>query len=256
MKIIKPSEVEGHQKTATCETHGEYEFKFSHPGLGKIYVMDNCGKCAAIQNREREARELEEKNAEKRAQLERIWERAGVSKRLFSKGFDDFVTDTEAKVHAKKVAMALCDDLKANRNTGSIIMNGGVGTGKTALCTSIIKELATTKRVGIIKAVDMIRNLKGTWSKDNDSTETDLIDFYSCLDLLIIDEVGVQFGSDTEKMFMFDIIDGRYQEMKPTILISNLAIAGIKDLIGERVIDRLREDGGKLVSFDWPSYRS
>ena len=55
---------------------------------------------------------------------------------------------------------------------------------------------------------------------------------------------------------MFDIIDGRYQEMKPTILISNLAIAGIKDLIGERVIDRLREDGGKLVSFDWPSYRS
>ena len=86
--------------------------------------------------------------------------------------------------------------------------------------------------------------------------EAGLIEFYSRLDLLVIDEVGVQFGSDTEKMFMFDIIDGRYQEMKPTILISNLAIEGIKKLMGERIIDRLREDGGKAVSFDWPSYRS
>ena len=255
MNCITPEEAKIHPKTATCEKHGEYEVKFSAPLFNRVF-LSGCFKCGKEYSEKIEQEEIKRKQEAEKENTERLWHNAGVSRRLFDKGFDDFVTDTDAKVYAKKVAIGLCDDLKANRNTGSIIMNGGVGTGKTALCTCIIKELAVKKRVRIIKAVDMIRNLKGTWSKDNDSTETDLINFYSCLDLLIIDEVGVQFGSDTEKMFMFDVIDGRYQEMKPTILISNLAIAGIKDLIGERVIDRLREDGGKLVSFDWPSYRS
>ena len=74
-------------------------------------------------------------------------------------------------------------------------------------------------------------------------------------DLLVIDEVGAQFGSDTEKLFIFDIIDGRYQDMKPTILISNLDIAGIKDVIGERCVDRLREGGGSMIAFNWESSR-
>ena len=42
-------------------------------------------------------------------------------------------------------------------------------------------------------------------------------------DLLILDEVGVQFGSETEKMILFEIINGRYEQLKPTIVISNLA---------------------------------
>ena len=70
-----------------------------------------------------------------------------------------------------------------------------------------------------------------------------------------VDEIGVQFGSDTEKMFIFEVLDGRYNKMKPTILISNLPISGIKECIGDRCIDRLREDGGKVIVFDFESQR-
>ena len=73
-------------------------------------------------------------------------------------------------------------------------------------------------------------------------------------DLLILDEVGVQFGSETEKMILFEIINGRYEQLKPTIVISNLADA-LTDYLGERVVDRLREGGGRMLIFDWPSYR-
>jgi DNA replication protein DnaC len=72
---------------------------------------------------------------------------------------------------------------------------------------------------------------------------------------LIIDEVGMQFGSDTEKMIIFDIIDGRYNNMLPTILISNLELSEVKELIGDRSIDRLREDGGVVVAMKWASNR-
>lgn len=74
-------------------------------------------------------------------------------------------------------------------------------------------------------------------------------------DLLILDEVGVQHGSDTEKLILFEIINGRYEAARPTIVISNLDAAGLEQFLGERAFDRLREGGGRLVVFDWESHR-
>lgn len=74
-------------------------------------------------------------------------------------------------------------------------------------------------------------------------------------DLLILDEVGVQFGSDTEKLMLFDILNERYERRHPTILMSNLPRDEVSAYLGERVFDRLREDGGEFISFTWESHR-
>lgn len=73
--------------------------------------------------------------------------------------------------------------------------------------------------------------------------------------MLILDEVGVQFGSEAEKLILFDVLNERYERCKATILLSNLTATEVKDYLGERVMDRMREDGGKVVVFDWESYR-
>ena len=57
-------------------------------------------------------------------------------------------------------------------------------------------------------------------------------------------------------MFVFDVINGRYEEELPTVIISNLDVAGVKEIIGDRCIDRLRQDGGKVIAFDWESQRA
>jgi DNA replication protein DnaC len=72
---------------------------------------------------------------------------------------------------------------------------------------------------------------------------------------LFIDEVGIQYGTESEQIAMFDIINGRYEYQRPTILITNLDINGLKDIMGERIIDRLRQDGGQLLAFNWKSLR-
>ena len=74
-------------------------------------------------------------------------------------------------------------------------------------------------------------------------------------DLLVIDEVGVQFGTDTEKMILFEILNERYENLKPTILISNLSIESLKKFTGDRVIDRMKENKGKVLIFNWNSAR-
>ena len=103
--------------------------------------------------------------------------------------------------------------------------------------------------------MNLIRMYRATWKKDCDYSESDVINELTTVDLLVLDEVGVQYGSDSEKMFVFDVIDGRYRNMLPTIIASNLNMDGIKECVGERCVDRMREDGGKVVAFDFESQR-
>jgi DNA replication protein DnaC len=74
------------------------------------------------------------------------------------------------------------------------------------------------------------------------------------LSLLVIDEIGVQFGSQAEKTIFAELINRRYSALKPTVLIGNLTIKELSEAIGERVLDRFR-DGGHTVTFTWPSQR-
>jgi DNA replication protein DnaC len=69
-----------------------------------------------------------------------------------------------------------------------------------------------------------------------------------------MDEVGVQVGSEHEKMLLFEIINERYQECRSTVLISNLTREEIAGYLGQRVMDRFAE-GGAVVAFDWDSHR-
>jgi hypothetical protein len=48
---------------------------------------------------------------------------------------------------------------------------------------------------------------------------------------------------------------GRYEEMKPSLLVSNLTVDEIIDYLGDRVFDRMRENGGAVLAFNWTSHR-
>lgn len=79
---------------------------------------------------------------------------------------------------------------------------------------------------------------------------------FTATDLLILDEVGVQFGTDYEKVIITDIINRRYNDMRPTIILSNLDELELCDYLGARVMDRMFEGGGGVIAFGWDSYRA
>ena len=238
-----------------CEKHGDYEFRYLQTPT-KVLVSGYCSKCASDEALESKIREENKKASDdiEREKSTREFNRtnAGISKRNLNKAFDDYVCTNEGQSKAKNDCVKF---VKNFPSTNSMIMVGGVGTGKTLLASAIIDSLADENKCKIIKVIDLIRLLKATWANDGESTEEEIIKYYCKLDLLILDEVGSQFGSDTEKLFIFDIIDGRYQNMKQTILISNLDIDGIKNVIGERCVDRLREGVGAMIAFNWTSSR-
>ena len=141
---------------------------------------------------------------------------------------------------------------------GGLVMCGKPGTGKNHLALAIARHAIIEHQSSVIftTALKIAREYKSTWSKAATRTEEEVIRQFTHPDLLIIDEVGVQFGSDAEKLILFEIINTRYEYMKPTILISNQSKDELSAFIGERVIDRMNDGGGCTLAFTWDSYRS
>ena len=66
--------------------------------------------------------------------------------------------------------------------------------------------------------------------------------------LLVIDEVGRQYGTPAERSMFFDVVDKRYEAMRPTVLVSNLDTPNFREFLGPAILSRLCEGGGVFLS--------
>lgn len=179
---------------------------------------------------------------------------SGIPARFKDKKLTDLKYITEKQ---RKTLKAVSGYLKVilDGSSASLILCGKPGTGKTHIGCAIITEMIENNhRSVIISTGNLMRKVKATY-QNNDKTEDEIYEFYGRLPLLVLDEVGVQFGSETEKLIFYEVINMRYNNMLPTILISNLTAEELSGYVGERAFDRFKEDGGAILVFDWESYR-
>jgi DNA replication protein DnaC len=107
--------------------------------------------------------------------------------------------------------------------------------------------------MAVSAALRMIRDASSPRAQRSESEAFDLL---TAPDLLILDEVGVTIGNaTTRRAMLFDVLNARYGEMRPTILIGNLTAAEMEAYLGERIMDRLLEIGSAMVPFAWASHR-
>lgn len=239
-------------ETRACETHGEYESVQTPVG------WTGCPACAEKRYAEEDAaRRAAEEQARLRRKADSLLQRAAIPPRFEDRRLENFVPHNEGARRALDIAQEYVDDFEEVLSRGrSLIFSGGVGAGKTHLAVGIAQALLARNRLAVFSSVlAAVRSIKDTYRRGSDLSESDAIARLVAPDLLILDEVGVQFGSETEKMLLFEIINGRYEHRRPTLVISNLAKESLALYLGERVVDRLRESGGRMVIFDWPSYR-
>ena len=240
-------------KAAACDKHGDFQSKHI---IGKIWSA--CPQCTA------DSFAAEKVQREEQAKEERIrsWERrigqAGIPDRFRDRTLKSFIASSDAQQYALAVCAKYANEFDQVKQRGScILMCGKPGTGKTHLAVGIGLHVMDQFHSVVLFTTVMraIRKVKETYNKNADQTEAQAIAELVFPDLLILDEVGVQFGSDTEKLVLFDILNERYEKRKPTIFLTNKDLDGFKAYVGERVYDRLKEDGCEYVPFAWDSYR-
>lgn len=236
-------------KVAECPQHGAFE---SRNIMRNIWTR--CPTCEA-ERREQERQEDERRQlAWQEQQHRKMLGAAAIPARFIGRTFENFRADTDGKRHALTVARSFAEDFAELGSKGQgLIFSGLPGTGKSHLAAAILQALLR-RNVRYITCMDLIRAVRETWRKDSEKSENQVLAYLEALDLLVIDEMGVQYGTDGEQTILFDVLDRRYREVRPTILLTNQDKAGLKAYVGERIFDRLAETC-RWVPFDWPSFR-
>jgi DNA replication protein DnaC len=217
-----------------------------------------CGTC----ERKRLIKEQEDRTeTASRNRLNALISDSMLRERFLDKTFANFFPfgkDREKQLYFLTVAKDFADDFDRHRRIGTwLLFMGHVGAGKSHLCAAVINHLVRAGRSALFtKAPRLLREIKETFNRDSEITQSEIIRRLGGLDLLVIDEVGVQFGTDTERMILYEILDLRYEAMRPVILTTNITeLKTLEQLLGERIIDRLFEGESKVVFFDWESHR-
>ena len=215
--------------------------------IGDVYKLSYCQKCSEEAKAKDEERQRKKGLLEKQEAFEKAMSLSCLPKRHLNKGLDAFIVQTEKQKKVLNEALWLLE----NPNFTGAIFIGNTGTGKTQLATSLGIEFIK-KGINCVytTVLDIMLKIKRSWKDKSDLYEDEVINHYSSKNILIIDEVGVQFESETERLYITKIIDNRYNNLFSTILIGNVTIEELNNIVGDRAIRRIREEG-RILIFDW-----
>lgn len=225
-----------------CEKHGKYlQSRWDRDRW--VSVNPWCPKCK------------EESKAKS------LLRRAAIPPRFARCSLDSYLISCPGQQTALDVAKDYASNFQKLHGQGvCMVMRGHSGTGKNHLAIGIARSIGEQGYTSCLLTVsELISRVRATWTrqaKESGESDEDVIRKFAAVDLLILDEIGRQHGSESEKLTIFQVIDARYRLLLPTILITNLMAEQIPDFIGMAAYDRLREGGGRLINFEWKSFRN
>lgn len=121
-----------------------------------------------------------------------------------------------------------------------LLLWGGVGTGKTFMSACVVNALIKQNIPCLMTSFSrLINRLQSSF--EHRQEYIDDLDRYK---LLVIDDLGVERGSDYMIEQVYNIIDSRYRAGLPLIVTTNLSIAEIKrpkDIRLDRIYSRILE---------------
>lgn len=201
-----------------------------------------------VEDNSAEIKEYERHQEEIRIRaLEERYKNSGVPEKFFCHSFDTFNVTEEKEAAVKNAVMKYAD----NPGNKILVLCGLNGNGKTHLACSVIRKCGGK----YITSTMLCLKYDSAIGFKADMTREEIIEHYSKVNMLVIDECGKYFlNSDLEKFLLIQIVCGRYENNKPTVLVTNANKKAFIDFMGKAVYDRLTEVCS-TIEFDLDSKR-
>lgn len=168
---------------------------------------------------------------------------------------ENYVVNDHLQAFARDFAQNYIE--RFNNNFGTcFIFSGGTGTGKNHLSAAICNSLMSQGKTCLVVTVtELMIKMRKCYGDNAEYSEDEFIKQLINFDLLVLDEIGLQKGSDHEKIILNQVIDQRIGNLKPVGVLTNLDHNSVKAVLGERIFDRLKSNNSQWIPFNWGSYR-
>jgi DNA replication protein DnaC len=203
----------------------------------------------------------------------------GVPKRYEKSSFENFIGNDKIRKVCQEFALTDSD----------ILITGATGCGKTHLSVAILRNIiergiveypmqrtpsgkilcnpgvlgerqharfVTVPRLLLEFRAVFSGTVKTDWNYDEDvriKTEEDVIKEHLQLKILVLDDLGAEKTTDYSLTSLYMVIDGRINNMKRTIVTTNLSLEELEEKMDARVASRL--SGMKVIKINMPDYR-
>lgn len=146
--------------------------------------------------------------------------------------FNDYICENE---RMRRVAAFMQEGKSA-------VIYGANGTGKTLLAfCSIRHQLEQEKNAAYLLAADFFDEIRHSFG-GGDSLA--VLAKYAKLDYLVVDEVDKTHGSQTEFIYLYRLVNMRYSDLLPTVIIGNSETKDdLYEVIGSSAITRIASEG-------------
>lgn len=231
----------------------------------EIFDTKRIVRCLCkCKTKERDDEEKMQKEIEKQMRIAKLQEASLLSDRYKNVTFENTITGNNksfdiAYARCKRFCEVADEVLKEGYG---IYIWGDKGTGKTHLTSCMANNLIKQyKQVLFTNFFEISKSIKSTFN--GRGNESDLINKIANIDFLFIDDLGTEKVSNNgEDNWLqgqiFDVINKRYNNNKPTIFTSNYSLPElIKDRgFMDKTADRIMEMATVILKIEGKSNRS
>ena len=165
--------------------------------------------------------DLKEEKQKKRKQMEQMtrqfYIQNYISKQIQDYQFDNFII-TEINKKEVEIAKDFTEKCINKNQKNGLIITGKSGVGKTHLATAILNKLTEKDMLVLMGRMILLLDVIKDTFKDFSSKEKDIIELYSKVDMLIIDDLGTERISSWALEKLYTIIENRNENKLPIIV--------------------------------------
>ncbi|WP_051284309.1 ATP-binding protein [Desulforegula conservatrix] len=239
------------KETKYCERHGDY--------VAEVLPFGNMWSLCPICAEERQLKLDLDLSAEaafrRNKKISENLQFSGIPKKYANASISGYEVTTAEQQRAVRYSMRYVEAFEGIKDEGvSMVFFGSPGTGKTHLACAIALEVIRKGfEAKYITAFDLLNEISDTFRTSE--LTSNVVKKYTESGLLVLDEVGIQYGKDHDSIWLYKVINTRYVNDRPTIVISNLDDQALEKFLGSPTYDRLQEGKGAAIPFFWESRR-
>ncbi len=155
--------------------------------------------------------------------------------------------ETRGSDSRKQMVQMAREYIKTFGNAGEprpgAIFHGGTGSGKTHFLCAILMELMERRHDVLFYGVpDLFKDIRGTFDKQADMDEDQLLEQVANVEVLALDDLGAEKTSDWVLDRLYWIVNERYCNVRPTLITTNHDWPDdLEKAVGKRITSRLAE---------------